>query len=76
MIGDKKGGRTTQLLELNKETLLNISRTVKLPIKIIHMVRNPFDNIATMVLRKLKIKTSREELMKNPVNSSVYWLET
>lgn len=76
MIGDKKGGRTTQLLELNKETLLNISRTVKLPIKMIHMVRNPFDNIATMVLRKLKIKTSREELMKNPVNSSVYWLET
>ena len=76
MIGDKKGERTTQLLELNKETLLNISRTVKLPIKIIHMVRNPFDNIATMVLRKLKIKTSREELMKNPVNSSVYWLET
>lgn len=68
VIGDKKGGRTTRLLASNNNLLGNMSKTVNLPIKIIHVVRNPFDNIATMVLRKLKINRSREQLVKNPAS--------
>ena len=30
---------------------------INLPLKLIHMVRNPYDNIATMVIRSLKIRT-------------------
>ena len=49
--------------------LLEIMKTVKVPIKFIHVVRNPFDNIATMILRRiLPPKADRRLLYKNPVS--------
>ena len=55
VIGDKKGGATSSLLrEPDKLSILEeIRNVVKVPMKFIHVTRNPFDNIATMLLRAL-----------------------
>lgn len=51
VIGDKKGGRTTSRLRENPKLLDRFRRTIKLPIRLVHVVRNPYDNVATMALR-------------------------
>ena len=55
VIGDKKGGGTSEILF--NQTTLNILEeiryVVQVPIKFIHVTRNPFDNIATILLRNL-----------------------
>ena len=58
VIGDKKGGVTSQLLvDPNKMGILKeISQVVQVPMKFIHITRNPFDNIATMMLRRLRVR--------------------
>ena len=54
VIGDKKGGKTTSAFLANNELFqnhLNKLRTlVNLPIKVIHVIRNPYDNIATLAI--------------------------
>lgn len=49
VIGDKKGGGSTQLLAQEPQLLDVLYHRFKVPMKIIHVVRNPFDNIATIV---------------------------
>jgi hypothetical protein len=51
VIGDKRAGGTSQLLASNPELLTRVRRTVKLPIRVIHVTRNPFDIIASHVRR-------------------------
>jgi hypothetical protein len=47
ILGDKKAGKTSYLLE-NKPELLNLlQEKLKIPVKGIHIVRNPFDMITT-----------------------------
>ena len=56
VIGDKKGGKTTgQLKKLDNMNALNeIQQVLKpIPMKFLHVIRNPYDNIATMLLRAL-----------------------
>ena len=55
VIGDKKGGATSALLRHpDKSSILEeIRDVVQVPMKFIHVTRNPFDNIATMLLRAL-----------------------
>jgi len=54
VIGDKKGSKMTHLLKVNrehwKELLDRLTSVTGLPVKIFHVIRNPFDNIATSVL--------------------------
>ena len=53
VIGDKKGGGTANALR-NKNhwsVLYEIQEVLQIPIKFIHVIRNPFDNIATIMLR-------------------------
>jgi hypothetical protein len=51
-IGDKKAGRSTRRLA-NKPRLLDVvRRNAGVPIRVVHIVRNPFDNIATMSRRQ------------------------
>jgi Sulfotransferase family len=50
-IGDKKGGRSTLRLQDEPSLLDRLRETVGLPLKVIHVVRNPFDNIATIAAR-------------------------
>ena len=56
VIGDKKGTGTAKALSNPKglQDLQELQETVMAPVKLIHVIRNPFDNIATMCLRQLK----------------------
>ena len=69
VIGDKKGGDTA--LALNRlgslSVLEEIKQVVQVPMKFIHVHRNPFDNIATMTLRAAK---SRDAVRKDGVKVS------
>jgi hypothetical protein len=51
VIGDKKGGMTTRRMGRNHRIIDTVAQTVGVPVKYVHMVRNPFDNITTMALR-------------------------
>jgi hypothetical protein len=48
VIGDKKGGRSTARLGERPELLKQLATTVGVPVKLIHVVRDPYDNIASM----------------------------
>uniref|UniRef100_A0A1X7VPR0 Protein-tyrosine sulfotransferase n=1 Tax=Amphimedon queenslandica TaxID=400682 RepID=A0A1X7VPR0_AMPQE len=67
VIGDKSGGMTTKLFQNQKESVKQafkeIKQAVGVPIVVLHAIRNPFDNIATMLLYKKharKAATSQE----------------
>ena len=53
IIGDKKGvGASRSLLQERKRVSFEeLKKIVNVPIKFIHVYRNPYDNVATMVLR-------------------------
>ena len=69
-IGDKCGGRSTRRLGLpgQDDLLERLERTIQLPIKIIHVIRNPYDNISTMGLR---IKENTDRLLHNTLNNAI-----
>jgi hypothetical protein len=48
LIGDKKGGRTSLWLARRPELLDRLEETVGVPVVLVHIVRNPYDNVATM----------------------------
>jgi hypothetical protein len=51
VIGDKKGGVTTERLGARPELLERLRRTVAVPVRLVHVVRSPYDNITTMARR-------------------------
>ena len=51
VIGEKRGSRSTKKLESNPNLLPRLAQTVGSRVKLIHVVRNPYDNISTMHLR-------------------------
>jgi hypothetical protein len=51
VIGDKKGGSSNHRLVKNPELLQDLKETVGVDLKIIHVIRNPYDNISTMSKR-------------------------
>lgn len=57
VIGDKSGGLTTHVYrdtpKLFVEALTTLQRTVGVPMKVLHVVRNPFDIVATKLLYRL-----------------------
>lgn len=52
VIGDKKGGRSTMRLGAHPDLLAKLRRRIGVPLHVIHEVRNPFDNIATLFLKQ------------------------
>ncbi len=54
VIGDKFGGRTSIMLYENPDLLQLIETRLKLPVKYIHVIRNPFDVITTMTRRSFE----------------------
>lgn len=61
VMGAKKGGKTTRRLTAKLQgmkVLKEIQQVLKIPIKYIHVIRNPYDNIATMLLRALDKRTA------------------
>jgi hypothetical protein len=47
IIGDKKGAASTRRLGTSPELLGTLRETVSLPLRVVHVVRNPFDTIAS-----------------------------
>lgn len=60
VIGDKSGGMTTNIYKSKRKKILRIykemERVLKVPVIAVHVVRNPYDNIATMLLYNNRIK--------------------
>lgn len=54
VIGDKKGGKSTLRLGDNPQLFTKLCSLTKIPVKIIHVIRNPYDNISTMCLRYME----------------------
>ena len=48
VIGNKRGQEVCRAITRDRTSLERLRDQVELPIKLIHVVRNPFDNIATM----------------------------
>jgi hypothetical protein len=48
VIGDKKAGASVRKLGEHPELLDRLRRTVGVPVRMVHTVRNPFDNISTI----------------------------
>lgn len=67
VIGDKKGGSTTRLLNNNIHLLNRLNEFGK-KLKLIHVIRNPFDNIAT---RALKIYGTSNNITPEKLNTVV-----
>jgi hypothetical protein len=51
VVGDKRGRMTTDRLAARPELLADLARAVRLPVKVVQVVRNPYDNVATMHAR-------------------------
>jgi len=61
IIGDKLGGRTSIMLYETPDLLQLIESRLQLPLKFIHVIRNPFDIITTMTIRSFeKVKKAGE----------------
>lgn len=52
VIGDKRGGNSSRRLKAHPWLLKKLKTTINMPLRVIHVSRNPFDNISTMAYRK------------------------
>jgi Sulfotransferase family len=52
VVGDKRAGKTTNRLRERPELMDRLRRTVEVPIRVIHVIRSPFDTAATMARRR------------------------
>lgn len=68
VIGDKSGGMTAQVFRLSHQNFVSLyhqlQSTVQIPVHAIHVVRNPYDNIATMLLYNVHKKKQVNETRK------------
>ena len=81
LLGTSLGGMTAQVFRKNRKHFISLyqdlQNTVQMPIHVIHVVRNPYDNIATMLLynehQKFSVnethKYEDEEGLDNQINS-------
>jgi hypothetical protein len=51
VIGDKKAAKSTLMLQDDPNLLLSLQTTINLPIYLLNVVRNPFDNITTISMK-------------------------
>ena len=52
IIGDKKGSGSNRVIRDNPDILNILHNKIDVPIKFIHVTRNPYDNISTMIYKK------------------------
>jgi len=76
VIGDKSGGTTVKMFLTNPqlfESCLNKLRSLdNLHIKVLHVIRNPFDNIATIAIyRHFKYGRTKVAMLKNSSNKTI-----
>ena len=78
VIGDKSGGKTTGLFCTHplkwEQVFLKLKSVLNIPIKVIHVIRNPYDNIATSVIyqsKGLRIAKVKQRNRLNEANVTV-----
>jgi hypothetical protein len=54
VVGDKKAGNSASRMHENPELLHRLKSVVGVPIRVIHISRNPFDNVASMHRNRTK----------------------
>lgn len=75
IIGDKSGGITSRALrdspEHFDEVFKELKQTVRVPIKVLHVVRNPYDMVATRISFRLSSRKGRKANFSasNPVTN-------
>ncbi len=72
IIGDKKGGSSTDQFDADEGIIDRLEKMVRLPIKIIHVIRNPFDIISTRFLKgknppELEGESLLDEIIKSHI---------
>lgn len=83
VIGDKRGANSARRFQRKPEILEKLKQTVGMPIKMIHVIRNPFDNISTMAYRNNgsdKAKVTKAVLQEEIANyfslvETVQWVQ-
>lgn len=69
VIGDKKGGKSSLRLGEKPELFDKLQKLIDLPVKVIHVIRNPYDNISTMCLRYIeKGLPFNEDIFQKKIN--------
>lgn len=66
VIGDKKAAQASGIL-INTEgidSIKKLEQKLGVQVKFIHVIRNPFDNIATMALRRANERKKGQEILK------------
>ncbi len=71
VIGDKHGESTSIRLKLTPRTLDRLERTLRARVKLVHVVRNPFDNVATIERNIGDIARERIEPRGSPLLDAV-----
>ena len=75
VIGDKNGGKTTGLFSAEplkwKKVFLKLKSMLNIPIKVIHVIRNPYDNIATSVICQSRLKVAKVKQNNKSLNVDV-----
>jgi hypothetical protein len=73
VIGDKTGHRTVEILRDDPQRLGMLKSTMKVPFKWIHVVRNPYDNLATwgMLNYQNKSKNGKNVSIKQELNEVI-----
>jgi len=66
VIGDKAGAYTARAMHKYGafDAVHLLEKTAEAKVKFIHVVRNPFDNIATMVLQRLRARREKDRSVK------------
>jgi len=63
IIGDKKGGKSTRLFKYDQGVIHLLEKKIGVSLKLIHVIRNPFDNISTRAkegnLKNLPVEPDR-----------------
>jgi hypothetical protein len=59
VLGDKKGAQSTRRLGCRPGLLRLLRSTVRVPLRVVHVIRRPLDNIATMAYRACGSKDAR-----------------
>jgi len=63
VIGDKKAAKASEILlqREGRDSLRRLEDKLGVQLKFIHVIRNPFDNIATMALRTADLKKNKPQ---------------
>ena len=64
VIGDKFSDRTTKRIRRSPGALQTFAAEVQLPLRLVHVVRNPFDMVARITLSKIRHGTPDEKIAR------------